>query len=53
MEIGNKINESMINNNINIFKKIEKIQSLIKKESSLKELCNHKLLIINVINLIL
>ena len=53
MEIDNKINESMNNKYINIFKKIEKIQSLIKKESSLKELCNHKLLIINVINLIL
>ena len=53
MEIDNKINESMINNNINTFNKIEKLQSLLKKESSLKELCNHKLLIINVKNLIL
>ena len=61
MEIDNELKEFKTtkklenenNSNIKTFEKIKKLQLLLKKESSLKELCKYKFLILKNLNLIL
>ena len=61
MEIDNELKEFKTtkklenenNSKIKTFEKIKKLQLLLKKESSLKELCKYKFLILKNLNLIL
>ena len=61
MEIDNELKEFKTtkklenenNSKIKTFEKIKKLQLLLKKESSLKELCKYKFLILTNLNIIL